>query len=181
MTNRQKATLALWLALMLPALWWAFNKTTVRSDLSLFLPSGATPIERLLLNELNEGPATRLLLLAIAGGSMDERVFASRQLAQQLKQSELFSRVENGVPSLSAINQKPLFSYRYLLSPNIDQGAFTTERLKQALRERLRELHSPLPSPFKQLLPADPTGEYQALLSQWLPASRPHLTQGVWS
>jgi predicted exporter len=166
---------------MLLALWWAFNKTTVRSDLSLFLPSGATPVERLLLNELNEGPATRLLLLAITGGSEDERVAASRELAKKLKQSELFSRVENGTPSLSAINQKPLFSYRYLLSSNIDQDAFTTERLKQALTQRLQELRSPLPSPFKQLLPADPTGEYQALLRQWLPESRPHLTQGVWS
>ncbi|MEN8180373.1 MAG: MMPL family transporter, partial [Pseudomonadota bacterium] len=181
MTNRQGATLALWVGLLLLALWWAFNKTTVRSDLSLFLPSGANPVERLLLDELNTGPATRLLLLAIEDGSEDQRVFASRMLANTLKQSELFSRVENGTVSLDIIQAKPLFRYRYLLSSNIDQDALSTQRLKQALSTRLQELQAPLPSPFKPLMSADPTGEYQSLLRQWLPKSRPHLTQGVWS
>ena len=180
-TNRQRTTLALWVVLLLLALWWTFNKTTIRSDLSLFLPTGATPVERLLLNELNNGPATRLLLIGIQGGSVEQRVAASRQMAQQLKQSELFSRVDNGVASVSTIHQRPLFNYRYLLSQHSNPEAFTTERLKEALTERLRELQSPIPSPFKSLLPADPGGEYQALLRQWLPTSRPHLTQGVWS
>ncbi len=180
-TNRQRVTLAVWLGLLLLALWWTFNKINIRSDLSLFLPSGATPVEQLLLNELNDGPVTKLLLVAIAGGGEDERVAASRQLAQQLRQSEMFSRVDNGMFSVSAIDQRPLFKYRYLLSPHISPDAFTRQRLKQALAERLQELQASIPSPFKQLLPADPTGEYQALLRQWLPDSRPHLTQGVWS
>ena len=166
---------------MLLALWWTMNMTTVRTDLGLFLPAGSSPVERLLLNELNSGPATRLLLLAIEGGSEEQRVSASRELARVLQQSELFSKVENGSFSLDTVQQRPLFRYRYLLSPQVDQAAMTTKRLREALQARLDELHSPLPSPFKQLLPNDPTGEYRNLLGQWLPQSRPPMTQGVWS
>lgn len=179
--SRHRSILLLWFALMAIALGLALTTTRIRSDLSLFLPAGASTVERLLSTELQQGPAARLLLLAVEGGTAQTRTDTSRQLCESLRQSKLFSRIENGGLSFTSDRQPPLFAYRYLLSPNLDSNPFTVERLQQALTERLGELRAPLPSPFKSLLPQDPTGEYQTLLQHWLPQVRPHLTNGVWS
>jgi predicted exporter len=165
---------------MLVAGCWAMAKIEVSSNLNLFLPSGTTDTERFLLSELHQGAAARLLLMAIEGGNQQQRADLSRQLADRLRRNGEFQRVENGTLSLD-INTTPLFEFRYLLTPDIDGGRFSTEGLRQSLQERLHELRNPLPSPFKPLLPRDPTGEYQKLIAQWLPQARPAMTQGVWS
>jgi predicted exporter len=172
--------LIFWLLLMLLAGWWAVARVEVHSNLSLFLPPGKTDIERFLLSELHQGAAARLLLLAIEGGTEKQRIECSRQLTEKLRQNPQFQRVENGSFSFD-MDEPPLFHFRYLLSPEINDTHFSVENLKVSLQERLWELHNPIYSPFRNLLPADPTAVYQGLLSLWRNQSTSVTTQGVWS
>jgi predicted exporter len=165
---------------MLLAGWWAVAKIEVHSNLSLFLPPGKTDIERFMLSELHQGAAARLLLLAIEGGTEKQRVDYSRQLTERLRRNPQFQRVENGAFSFG-MDEPPLFHFRYLLSPEINNSHFSVENLKLSLQERLQELNNPIYSPFRNFLPADPTGVYQGLLSHWSDQSSSVTTQGVWS
>ena len=129
--------------------------------------------------KLREGVASRLILIGIDGGSLKQRVEASRQLRQNLLKLEYFERVENG--TVESLQIDPLlFEYRYLLSKKSETAFFTSQELAQALDRRMQELTALYPSPFKQQLPQDPTAAYPALLKQWLPPSRPNSVQDVW-
>ncbi|MFC1602103.1 MMPL family transporter [Pseudomonadota bacterium] len=158
---------------------WLTAKVPIRSDLSLFLPVSSDPAEKVIQQKLREGVASRLILIGIDGGSLKQRVEASRHLRQALLKLEYFERVENG--TVESLQIDPLlFEYRYLLSKKSEATLFTPQGLAQALDRRMQELTAPYPSPFKQQLPQDPTAIYPALLKQWLPPSRPSSVQGVW-
>ncbi len=161
--------LTLWAILMALALSWLIATVPIRSDLSSFLPAGGGPIEKVLQQKLREGVASRLILIGINGGSLQQRIDASRQLRQRLLKQPAFKRIENG--TVDAFLADPLlFKYRYLLN---ETATFTHQALKQSLKDRMQELTAPLPSPFKKYLPEDPTAAYPALLKQWLPPSQP--------
>jgi predicted exporter len=169
----------LWLTALLLSGWWAFSHITLRTDMSLFLPQGGNPDQRLLLNEMNQGPANRLLLLGIQGGNSTGRADISQQLCAQLRESPYFDRVENGAPSNLEIDQV-LFKYRYLISSNITADSFSATQLQSALQQRFEELKSPFPSPFKELLAEDPVGSYQSMLASWLTQHKISSEHGVW-
>jgi len=169
--------LLVWVLMVLLAFAWLALKVPIRADLSLFLPVASDPIEKVMQRKLREGIASRLILMGIEGGSLKERVEASRQLRQALLELGYFKRVENG--AVGSLQIDPLlFKYRYLLGKN--EESFTQQGLSQVLNQRMQELIAPYPSPFKKLLPQDPTAAYPALLKQWLPSSRPNSVQGVW-
>jgi predicted exporter len=170
----------LWLTALLLSGWWAFSHIALRTDMSLFLPQGENPDQRLLLSEMNQGPANRLLLLGIQGGNGAGRADISQQLCAHLRESPYFERVENGAPSNIEIDQI-LFKYRYLISANITADSFSTTQLHTALQQRFEELKSPFPSPFKELLAEDPVGSYQSMLISWLSQHEVHSEHGVWS
>ena len=177
MTKSQLTPLVIWGALVAVAFIWLITTVPIRSDLSQFLPAGSDPVEQVMQHKLREGVASRLILIGIDGGTLEQRLSASRQMRQGLLKQSQFKRVENG--TVDSLQIDPLlFKYRYLLSDV--EGAFTADALKQALESRLQELTAPYPSPFKQYLPQDPTAAYPALLKQWLPPSRPVTVQGLW-
>ncbi len=154
-------------------------KVPIRSDLSLSLPASSDPVEQVIQRKLHDGVASRLILMGIEGGSLEQRVAASRQLRHALLQLEHFKRVENGTAAW--LKSDPLlFEYRYLLAKKSEATQFSAQGLAQALDQRMQELMAPYPSPFKQQLPRDPTATYPALLKQWLPPSRPNHVQGIW-
>ncbi|MEJ2619948.1 MAG: MMPL family transporter [Candidatus Thiodiazotropha sp.] len=171
-------TLLVWLAALSLCSWWVFSQVSLRTDMSLFLPEGTAPDKQILLNEISQGPANRLLMLAIKQGDPVSRAGISQQLTAQLRQSRLFSRVENGAPSALEIDPL-LFKYRYLISTD-PPSAFDSDNLHSALKQRLEELKSPFPSPFKDLLASDPLGSYQSMLQRWLAEQKIARDQGVW-
>ncbi len=178
--NRGQLTaLLIWVILVLLAFAWLMAKVPIRSDLSSFLFVDGDLVEKVLQRKLREGAASRLILMGIEGGSLVQRIEASRQLQHELLKLEYFKRVENGV--VTALKTDPLlFEYRYLLVKKSEAALFTAQGLAQELDRRMQELTAPYPSPFKQQLPQDPTAAYPALLKQWLPVSRPNSVQGVW-
>ncbi len=171
--------LLMWLGALLLGGGWAISQISVRTDLSLFLPQGTAPEQRLFLEEMSQGPASRLLLLAIGGGTPESRIQLSQQLAAALRDSDAFEQVENGAPR--PFEPDPtLFEYRYLLQTGPEQHTFSAEALRAALQQRLMELHSPLPNPFQSQLTADPTGAFTTWLKGNLRQDSLNKTRGVW-
>ena len=58
----------------------------IGADLRLFLPSPGTRAERLLLDEVGQGPASRVLLVALSGAPPEVLAARSRALAMTLRQ-----------------------------------------------------------------------------------------------
>src|ERR1700736_4264681 len=68
------------------------------TDLSAFLPASPTPTQQLLVDQLRDGPASRLILMAIEGGDSGARARVSAAMADRLRRDRQFSTVNNGEP-----------------------------------------------------------------------------------
>ena len=176
---RKGLLLGAWIA-TIAILGWVVNRDLViGSDLRLFMPSPRTPQERLILEEIGEGPASRMLLLAISGPDPQAAADTSRALAAALRGSGEFRLVANGESSLDSIPES-LLAYRYLLSPTLDHTMLDAGYLRAQLEERLRDLSSPAAGFLEPWLPRDPTLELLKLADSWLPARQPQLMYDVW-
>lgn len=178
--NRQRLLAGLWLAGLAAASGLALLGTSVRNDMTSFMPRAATPVQRLLVNELREGPVSRLTLITIGGASPERLAQASKRVAAHLRASGLFVRVANGEQLLDEAERERLFAYRYLLSPEVDAQRFSVPSLRSAFERRLRELASPVPAFDRPWIAEDPTGELRAMLSVWRGRARPRSYRGVW-
>jgi predicted exporter len=67
MSARRAAVLAAWLCSLIAAAAVALHARYI-TDLSAFLPTHPTPQQRILVEQLRDGPASRLLLIGIEGG-----------------------------------------------------------------------------------------------------------------
>ncbi len=179
-TSRQWWVIVAWAALTVLATTYVTGTLRVDSDLRLFLPAPKTPEERILLEELKDGPGTRALLVALSGVPAAQLAEMSEAVASRLRTDPLFARVENGTLRSEPALQELMLRYRYLLSPREQGCACDAESLKRELDARLVELGSPAGAVSQDLLLRDPSGELQAILDNWLPAVEPQLIDGVW-
>ena len=180
MTGARRAGLvALWLLALAALAFGVRRELVVSNDLRSFMPPAQTADQRLLLDQIGEGPAARLLLLAISGVAPDRAVALSQGLAAALRGDARFSEVLNGDADLSTLDQDWL-PYRYLLSPTLDHAVFDAAFLHGQLEQRLQDLGSPGAELLKPLLPRDPTLETLVLAQRWTPAHAPQLRDGVW-
>lgn len=170
----------LWAALLALGGLLVSRTLIIDSDLRLFLPAAQTAEERILLDELKEGPGTRALLVALSGLPAGQLASTSDRLANRLREDPVFARVENGTLQSDPATQSLLLRYRYLLSPREQGCACDSASLQRELDARLLELGSPAGALAQDLLLRDPSGEMQAILDSWLPAVEPVLRDGVW-
>ncbi len=176
---KRRVLQSIWFALLLVCLA-VLARTPLNFDLSGFLPSAASPSQRLLVEQLHDGIGGRLILAAISGDSAEQRAQISVRLAARLQASGEFSLVANGAPPPAA-QMEWLIARRYLLSPAINANSFTPEALRQALEADLRLLASPAGALVKPYLARDPTGETLRLL-QTLGGTQTTARQyGVWA
>lgn len=178
-TARRASWLLLWACVLALSGYWAVSGLRTSGDLRLFMPQARTAEQRLLMDELGEGPAARLLLVAISGDTPERLAERSRLLRDQLRDSAQFALVNNGEQSLDDLPEA-LLPYRYLLSSRPASGGLSAEALTVALRARLADLGSPASLLLAPLLPRDPTLEVLHLLEHWTPDSAPELQEGVW-
>ena len=171
----------LWLAILAASLWWVTAHTRFNTDMAAFLPDSAAPAQQLMVDQLRDGVASRLVLLAVENGSAGQLAESSRKLARALEASGHFSYVRNGAHGLTPAERERLMQYRYLLSPATGAERFSPAGLEQGLQESLQMLASPAGAMVRQLLPSDPTGAMLNLLEDWGGArSGPKLQHGVW-
>lgn len=152
--NTTRTIVSLWATLVLLAACQLLFNTSYQSDMGAFMPAqGSAPLSQ----SLKEGPAARIWLIAVSGGSRSELAQVSKLLTQQLRGSGDFSRVLNGEAEADSKAQQLLNRYRYLLDDRVDADYFSSGALHSALNQRLDELRSPLSAFTKQWLTSDPT------------------------
>jgi predicted exporter len=171
--------LVAWLAALALLGLFVVTHLSVSTDLRSFMPAPTTPDQRLLMEQVGEGPGSRLLLLAIAGKSDEQLADLSQQLSAALRKDSSYTQVLNGSFDIGAIDDT-LLPYRFLLSPTLDHERLDTAYLRDQLEQRLDDLSSPAASLLKGLLPRDPTLEVLKLAERWSPPKSPEVVQGVW-
>ena len=178
--RRSMTAIVLWLAFLLGC-GAIISRTHFTTDLSAFLPRTPTPEQQLLMDQLREGVASRLILVGIEGADAPSRAGLSRKIAQRLRADPAFVTVNNGEPVNTERDQAFLFNNRFLLSPTVTPSRFSPEGLHAAFSDSIDLLASPAGLLAKSLLPRDPTGEMVQLLEQFNSGNRPHLIDGAWA
>jgi predicted exporter len=168
-----------WIAILGAVGFFVAKQLVIRSDLRLFLPSPSTLEQRLLLEEIGEGPASRVLVIALEGAPAEQLADTSRAFAQALRDSGEFRFVANGEVSLDSLPDD-LLPYRFLLSPSLDEQPLDAGTLRAELEARSRDLASPAGLVLEPLLPRDPTLEVLKLLELWQPLQEPRREFDVW-
>lgn len=178
--HRGLAAIVLWLIFLL-ACAGIISRTHFTTDLSAFLPRSPTPEQQLLMDQISDGLASRLILVGIEGADAATRARLSRKIAEQLRADRRFVSVNNGEPVNSERDRTFLFGNRYLLSPAVTPERFGADGLHAALSDSIDLLASPAGLLVKSLLPRDPTGEMLQLLEQLDSGSQPELVEGAWA
>ncbi|MHB1051834.1 MAG: MMPL family transporter [Thiobacillus sp.] len=178
--HRGITAIVLWLIFLL-ACAGIISRTHFTTDLSAFLPRSPTPEQQLLMDQLRDGLASRLILVGIEGADAPTRAGLSKQIAQRLRADPAFASVNNGEPVNAERDRAYLFDHRYLLSPAVTPERFSEAGLHAALGDSIDLLASPAGLLVKSILPRDPTGEMVLLLDQLNSGSQPNLIEGAWA
>lgn len=179
-TRTQRFALLIGWVIVLAAVGLFVQRTLkVSTDLRSFMPPAQTADQKLLMEQIGEGPGSRLLLLAISGADAPALADMSRHLSEKLRGNVHFSQVVNGAFDSSALDES-LLPYRYLLTPTFDDQVFDENFLADELSQRVEDLGSPAATLLKPLLPRDPTIEIMKLAERWSPPKPPLVREGVW-
>lgn len=178
--RRGRTAIALWLAFVL-ACALIISRSHFTADLSAFLPRSPTPAQQMLLEQVRDGLASRLILVGMEGGDAPTRAGLSKQVAQRLRADPAFVSVNNGEPVSAEADRAYLFNHRYLLSPAVTPQRFSVDGLHAALSDSIELLASPAGLLVKSLLARDPSGEMVQLLDQFNSSSQPKMVDGAWA
>lgn len=193
--RRSRGLLAtlVWLAL-LAVLLMAVIRAHYSADLSAFLPSKPTPEQAVLIDQLKEGPASRLILIGLETGEQGPQAASglarlSKSLAAALRQlpalpgdkATPFASVNNGEPVAAQRDQEVLLRYRYLMSPDVKPARFQPEGLHLALQDSLDLLGSSAGLMLQPLLTRDPTAELVHLVESMDSGGERATVDGVWA
>ena len=176
----KRIAIYIWLALIFICLI-IISRSQFTADLSAFLPKNPTPAQQLLLEQIRDGLASRLILVGVEGSDAPARAELSRRIAARLRADPAFISINNGEPVNAERDRAYLFNNRYLLSPAVTPARFSVAGLHDALSETIYLLASPAGLLVKSLLPLDPTGEMVQLLEQLNSGSQPKMIDGAWA
>jgi predicted exporter len=179
MKGRRAGAILVWGGLAAIAVW-VVATARYSADLSAFLPRAPTATQRLLVEQLRQGVASRLVIAAIEGGAGAARTRLSREVAQRLRGDPEFLAVENGDAAAARRDEAFLFAHRYLLSGTVTPQRFTVAGLRAAIGDTIDLLASPAGMLAQSLLTTDPTGEMATLLDQLSRNQPPRTQDGVW-
>lgn len=178
--NNKYVPLVLWFSFVLLCGWVMLFKTDYRTDLSVFLPSEPNQEEIMLVGQLQNGAANRILLIGIEGADTATLAQIGKLFAAQLQRNAIFAHVFSGQNLINATEQELIYTYRYLLSPNTNAELFKPANLQTAIYDNLQELFSASGLMSKLLFMRDPTGEVMALIDKLIPAEGPQTIDGQW-
>ncbi|HQS03688.1 MAG: hypothetical protein B7Y07_09020 [Halothiobacillus sp. 24-54-40] len=179
---RRSRSLSLWILVLITSLI-IIGQTRFTADMTAFLPAHPTAEQAFLVDQIQEGTLSKMILIGIDGADARARAEASRALGAALRQSGLFSTVQNGTSPALATDQALLFNHRYLLSPDITAQHFLPAALHTAIANSIDLLASPLGVFTRKIFTQDPTGETFALINHLAPQGQnnaPVTRDGVW-
>ena len=170
----------LWLLLMLAGAAVVWN-TRFTADMSFFLPSRPSAEQRVLVDQLQDGSVSRLLMLSVEGGNASQRAAVSRQLRQRLAGLADFVSIQNGEAGGLDGERDFFLRHRYRLSPAVAPERFTEQGLADAVANTIDMLSSPVGLLLKPYLARDPTGELLEVIDRLNPGAQPETRAGVWA
>lgn len=142
-----------WLALALLAIFVLVFRLQLSFDLSAFFPQKTSLTHEILLEQLKNGPGSRLLVIGIKGDRHDQLAEISDQMRQELASHPAFLNVLNGDLADDTIGiPEPVNSY-YLLLQSID---YSEASLQRALQLRLQDMAFGGGSALLDLIAKDP-------------------------
>lgn len=173
------APVAVWLAAIV-ACAILVSRTEFSADLTAFLPRSASPAQEVLVEQLRDGVVSRLVLIGLEGAPPAVLAQTSKALAGALRKHDAFIAIDNGEDTGDAKDRAFLWHNRYLLSPAIGEGHFSSDAIRAALEESVQSLGSPAGMLVQRTLPSDPTGELLRLVTALEGQARPETRHGVW-
>ncbi|HEY0180575.1 MAG TPA: MMPL family transporter, partial [Dokdonella sp.] len=177
---RRRVLVGAWLLALAALAAVAVRLLHVDTDLRSFMPPPQSADQKLLMDQIGDGPGSRLLLIAIGGADEARLAALSRALAGALRRDDAhFEQVFDGAFDASVLDDA-LLPYRYLLSPTLDRHRLDATFLAEQLEQRVEDLASPAAPLLKPLLPRDPTLETLNLAERWSPPKTPATREGVW-
>ncbi|VTU19981.1 hopanoid biosynthesis associated RND transporter like protein HpnN [Variovorax sp. SRS16] len=180
--SRRHVALALgiWLLMLLVGIT-LIARTHFSADLSAFLPESPDARQRVLIEQLQSGIASRTIFIGIEGGKdAAQRAVVSRAVAASMRESRLFDQVQNGDTSEWKSAGTWVFDHRFRLSSDVTPERFTAAGLRDGIVDALSMLGTPAGNALKPLLERDPIGETQRIAEALIPASSPRSEEGVW-
>ena len=176
---RRFALLAAWIIALVGIAAYTVHTLKISTDLRSFMPPAQSADQKLLMEQIGEGPGSRLLLLAIGGAEESELAELSRSFSAALREDPRFAQVVNGAFDAGMLDEK-LLPYRYLLTSSFDQEPLDGALLADELNQRVEDLGSPAATLLKPILARDPTLEIMKLADAWSPPKQPLVRDGVW-
>jgi predicted exporter len=177
--GKDKTALIVW-ALGLAACIAIIVRTPFTTDMSAFLPTTPEPAQQMLVQQLRDGVASRLILIGLQDGSAVARSEISRQMAGELRRFDGFVLVDNGDDTIGKADQEYVWQNRYLLNPDVTAARFSGDGLRHALEQDLQLLSSGLEPLLKDSLARDPTGEAIGLVRLLAGDMARPIRDGVW-
>lgn len=168
-----------WLLLLGLLTAWLSARMQVSGDLRKFMPDARTPAQKLLLDELGEGPGARLLLIALSGAAPEQLAVQSHGLREALAADAQFELVANGEQAGLEAFPERLLPYRYLIDALPDE-ALSSATLREELQARVQDIGSPAGGLIEPLLASDPTLQVLRVAESLQPASAPQRIDDVW-
>ena len=180
MTRPRVLSLSLWLALAALSVL-IVARARYSADLSAFLPRSPSATQQLLVQQLQDGLASRLILIGIEGADAASRAQVSRTLAAKLRVRPEFVSLSNGEAASQDKDREFVFQHRYQLSAAVTPERFTVDGLRAGIADNLELMASPAGLLAKSLFVSDPSGETLQVIEQFEGAAQPRREQGVWS
>ncbi|MCU4118817.1 MMPL family transporter [Variovorax sp. N23] len=178
--GRRTLVLLLWLAAVLAGVA-VISRTHFSADLSAFLPASPDARQRVLIEQLQSGVASRTLMVGLEGGKdAAQRADVSRALGKAMRASGLYEQVQNGDHSDWQEAGTFVFDRRYQLSPDVTPQRFSVDGLRDAITDTMSMLGTPAGNLVRPLFERDPTGETQRIAEGLIPATSPRTEEGVW-
>ena len=179
--GRRTLVLLLWLAAVLAGVA-VISRTQFSADLSAFLPASPDARQRVLIEQLQSGVASRTLMVGLEGGKdAAQRADVSRALGKAMRASGLYEQVQNGDHSEWQEAGTFVFDRRYQLSPGVTPERFSVDGLRDAITDTVSMLGTPAGNLVRPLFERDPTGETQRIAEGLIPATSPRTEEGVWA
>lgn len=176
---RRRLVVLAWLAGLL-ACSLIVARTPFLTDMSAFLPRDPGPAERLLVRNLREGVAARVLLLAIDGVAPTRIGEVSSAFAEALRAIPDAALVANGSAAELDAQRALVFARRYQLSPAVSPARFTVEGLRESIGATIAGLAASTGLLAKRVFARDPTGELIEVLRRLEGGAGPRRADGVW-
>ena len=174
-----RAAVLLWL-ISLAAAIGVIAFTPFTTDMSAFLPRSPDPSQQVLVEQLRDGVASRLILIGLEDGTPQRRAEISRAMATRLRDQKEFALIDNGDGGIGTADQDYVWRNRYVLSPKVTPERFSQDGLRQALNDDLNLLASGLSPLLKDSIARDPTGETIEIVRALAGEGDRHVRDGAW-